>query len=174
MNSSIGLSTPVLKAYEETGRSSIPLDFHWSGRPSLSRGLPSIAENSTKVRVEKLEGLDSGQVAMDHTRSGSDLFVRIDPGEEIHEALQRLADKVGFDAAAITSGIGRTRDNLYGFMDGDGVGLGNCECGRRAFWYCLCAIVRSRRSELYARAIVADANDFRCTHGTRGALHDTS
>ncbi|MGB1777244.1 MAG: PPC domain-containing DNA-binding protein [Candidatus Thalassarchaeaceae archaeon] len=121
MNSSIGLSTPVLKAYEETGRSSIPLDFHWRGGPSLSRGLPSIAENSTKVQVEKLEGLDSGQIAMDHTRSGSDLFVRIDPGEEIHEALQRLADEVGFDAAAITSGIGRTRDNLYGFMDGDGV-----------------------------------------------------
>ena len=34
---------------------------------------------------------------------------------------QRLADEVGFDAAAITSGIGRTRDTLYGYMNEDGV-----------------------------------------------------
>jgi len=49
------------------------------------------------------------------------LFVRIDPNEEIHESLQSLADKVGFDAAAITSGIGRTRENIYGYMDEEGV-----------------------------------------------------
>jgi predicted DNA-binding protein with PD1-like motif len=47
--------------------------------------------------------------------------VRIDPDEEIHASLQSLADKVGFDAAAITSGIGRTRDNLYGYMNEQGV-----------------------------------------------------
>ena len=58
---------------------------------------------------------------MEWTRSGEDLFVRIDPDEEIHASLQSLADKVGFDAAAITSGIGRTRDNKYGYMNGDGV-----------------------------------------------------
>ena len=51
---------------------------------------------------------------MEWTRSGEDLFVRIDPGEEIHASLQSLADEVGFDAAAITSGIGRTRENMYG------------------------------------------------------------
>ena len=55
--------------------------------------------------------------SMEWARSGEDLFVRLDPGEEIHAALQSLADKVGFDAAAITSGIGRTRDTLYGYMD---------------------------------------------------------
>ena len=58
---------------------------------------------------------------MEHTRSGSDLFVRLDPGEDIHETLQNLADEVGFDAAAITSGIGRTRDNIYGYMNEEGV-----------------------------------------------------
>ena len=58
---------------------------------------------------------------MECTQSGEDLFVRIDPGEEIHESLQSLADKVGFDAAAITSGIGRARDSIYGYMDEQGV-----------------------------------------------------
>ncbi len=58
---------------------------------------------------------------MEWTRSGEDLFVRIDPNEEIHKSLQKLADEIGFDAAAITSGIGRTRENIYGYMDDDGV-----------------------------------------------------
>ena len=47
--------------------------------------------------------------------------MRLDPGEEIHTALRKLADDLGFDAAAITSGIGRTRDNQYGYMDEEGV-----------------------------------------------------
>ena len=58
---------------------------------------------------------------MEWTRSGDDLFVRLDPDEEIHSTLQNLADKVGLNAAAITSGIGRTRDNLYGYMNEQGV-----------------------------------------------------
>ena len=58
---------------------------------------------------------------MEHTRSGSDILVRLDPGEEIHTALKELADNLGFDAAAITSGIGRTRDNSYGYMNEEGV-----------------------------------------------------
>ena len=58
---------------------------------------------------------------MEWTRSGEDLFVRIDSGDEIHASLQRLADEVGFNAAAITCGIGRTRDTLYGYMNEDGV-----------------------------------------------------
>ena len=58
---------------------------------------------------------------MEWTRSGEDLFVRIDPNEEIHASLQSLADQVGFDAAAITSGIGRTRETIYGYMDEDGI-----------------------------------------------------
>ena len=58
---------------------------------------------------------------MEWTRSGEDLFVRIDPNEEIHTSLQSLADEVGFDAAAITSGIGRTRENMYGYMNEEGV-----------------------------------------------------
>ena len=58
---------------------------------------------------------------MEWTRGGDDLFVRLDPDEEIHSTLQNLADEVGFNAAAITSGIGRTRDNLYGYMNEQGV-----------------------------------------------------
>tara|TARA_B100001113_G_scaffold326002_1_gene298624 strand:- start:1801 stop:2229 length:429 start_codon:yes stop_codon:yes gene_type:complete len=58
---------------------------------------------------------------MEWVRSDDDLFVRIDPDEEIHESLQSLADEVGFDAAAITSGIGRARDNIYGYMDEQGI-----------------------------------------------------
>ena len=58
---------------------------------------------------------------MEHTRSGSDVLVRLDPGEEIHASLKTLANDLGFDAAVITSGIGRTRDNQYGYMDGEGV-----------------------------------------------------
>ena len=58
---------------------------------------------------------------MEWARSGNDLFARIDPGEEIHQTLQSLANEVGFDAAAITSGIGRTRDTLYGYMNEEGV-----------------------------------------------------
>ena len=58
---------------------------------------------------------------MEWTRSDEDLLVRIDPGEEIHASLQQLADEVGFNAAAITSGIGRTRNNEYGYMNNDGI-----------------------------------------------------
>ena len=58
---------------------------------------------------------------MEHTRSGSDILVRIDPGEEIHTAPKELAADPGFDAGAITSGIGRTRENQYGYMDAEGV-----------------------------------------------------
>ena len=58
---------------------------------------------------------------MEHTRSGSDILVRIDPGEEIHTALKKLADDLGFYAAAITSGIGRTRENQYGYMNEEGI-----------------------------------------------------
>ena len=58
---------------------------------------------------------------MEHTRSGSDILVRIDPGEEIHTALKKLADDLEFDAAAITSGIGRTRKNQYGYMNEEGI-----------------------------------------------------
>ena len=58
---------------------------------------------------------------MEWTRSGNDLFVRIDSGEEIHATLQNLADEVGFNAAAITSGIGRTRETVYGYMNEAGL-----------------------------------------------------
>jgi len=54
---------------------------------------------------------------MDWTRSGDDIFIRLDPGEEIHASIREVAEKEKIDAAAITSGIGRTRNNAYGFMN---------------------------------------------------------
>ena len=35
--------------------------------------------------------------------------------------LSSVSQTIGFDAAAITSGIGRTRDSTYGYMDDDHV-----------------------------------------------------
>ena len=58
---------------------------------------------------------------MEWTVSGEDIFVRLDPGEEIHASLGSLAEKIGIDAAAITSGIGRTCENVYGFMNNEGI-----------------------------------------------------
>ena len=77
-------------------------------------------EIPTILKGRPLNGL-KGAEGMEHTRSGSDILVRLDPGEEIHAALKELADDLGFDAAAITSGIGRTRDNQYGYMNEEGV-----------------------------------------------------
>jgi len=57
---------------------------------------------------------------MEWTRSGDDLFIRLDPGDEIHSSLRSLAEELAIDAAAITSGIGRTRNNNIGYMDDDG------------------------------------------------------
>ena len=34
---------------------------------------------------------------MEHTRSGNDVLVRLDPGEEIHASLKALANDLGFD-----------------------------------------------------------------------------
>ena len=58
---------------------------------------------------------------MEWTTSGDDVFLRLDPGEEIHASLQALAEKIDLNAAAVTSGIGRVRASVYGFMDDDHV-----------------------------------------------------
>ena len=75
----------------------------------------------TKQNERHPHGPSSSAGSMEWTQSGDDVFVRLDPGEEIHAALQSLADSMGFDAAAITSGIGRARDSTYGYMDDDHV-----------------------------------------------------
>jgi predicted DNA-binding protein with PD1-like motif len=54
---------------------------------------------------------------MDWTRSGDDLFLVLEPGEEIHTSIRALAVERDLKAAAITSGIGRTRMNVHGYMD---------------------------------------------------------
>ena len=58
---------------------------------------------------------------MEWTTSGDDIFLRLDPGEEIHQSLQKVADALNLNAAAVTSGIGRVRASVYGFMDDDHV-----------------------------------------------------
>ena len=57
---------------------------------------------------------------MEHSRIGRELFVRLDKGEEIHESIRALSEQ-GISAAALTSGIGRVRDTVIGFLDSEGV-----------------------------------------------------
>jgi predicted DNA-binding protein with PD1-like motif len=96
----------------------LPIVPMWGLLLPLNR-FPIIPEITVGLR--EVEIVWSTGLPMEHTRSGSDLLVRLDPGEEIHTSLKELADDLGFDAAAITSGIGRTRDNEYGYMDENGV-----------------------------------------------------
>jgi predicted DNA-binding protein with PD1-like motif len=58
---------------------------------------------------------------MEHTRSGSDIFLRLDPGDEIHASIQKTCRIEGVSGAAITSGIGRVRDTDIGFLGDDSV-----------------------------------------------------
>tara|TARA_B100000959_G_C14987291_1_gene626186 strand:+ start:3258 stop:3695 length:438 start_codon:yes stop_codon:yes gene_type:complete len=57
---------------------------------------------------------------VEHVRVGQDVFVRLDKGEELHASIRRLGEQ-GISTAAITSGIGRLRDTVIGFLDEDGV-----------------------------------------------------
>ena len=58
---------------------------------------------------------------MDFLRSGDDIMIRLDPGEEIHTAIQSLCADLGIIGAALTSGIGRIRDTDIGFLDANGI-----------------------------------------------------
>ena len=58
--------------------------------------------------------------SMEFSRQGRDVFVRLDPGDELHESLRSLSQH-GITAAAITSGIGRVLETEIGYLDGDGV-----------------------------------------------------
>ena len=57
---------------------------------------------------------------MEHRRFGRDLFVRLDKGEGLHDAIRSLINH-GISTAAITSGIGRIRGTEIGFLDSDGI-----------------------------------------------------
>ena len=46
--------------------------------------------------------------------------MRLDKGEELHDAIRSLGDH-GINTAAITSGIGRIRETVIGFLDSDGI-----------------------------------------------------
>tara|TARA_B100000575_G_scaffold286693_1_gene283807 strand:+ start:1265 stop:1702 length:438 start_codon:yes stop_codon:yes gene_type:complete len=57
---------------------------------------------------------------MEYRRFGRDLLVRLDKGEELHDAIRSLSND-GISTAAITSGIGRVRGTEIGFLDSDGI-----------------------------------------------------
>ena len=57
---------------------------------------------------------------MDYRCFGRDLLVRLDKGEELHDAIRSLGDH-GINTAAITSGIGRIRETVIGFLDSEGI-----------------------------------------------------
>jgi len=57
---------------------------------------------------------------MQHLRSGNDVFVRLDEGEEIHASIQSLCVDLSITGAAITSGIGRVREVDFGYLDEGG------------------------------------------------------
>ena len=57
---------------------------------------------------------------MDHRRSNENVFVRLDPGEELHDSLQEVARVEGIGAAAVTSGIGRVENALIGHLNAQG------------------------------------------------------
>jgi len=58
---------------------------------------------------------------MEHTRSGSDIFLRLDPGEELHASIQAVCATEGIGSAVVTSGIGRVRDVDIGYLGDDGI-----------------------------------------------------
>ena len=58
---------------------------------------------------------------MEHTRSGSDIFLRLDPGDEIHASIQAVCEMEMVSGAAITSGIGRVRDTDIGYLGEDSI-----------------------------------------------------
>jgi hypothetical protein len=62
-----------------------------------------------------------GAKGMEHTRSGSDIFLRLDPGDELHESIQAVCVSEGVSGAAITSGIGRVRATDVGYLGDDSV-----------------------------------------------------
>ncbi len=52
---------------------------------------------------------------------GSDLFVRLDPQEEIHTLLKEVFSTQGARSGAVTSGIGRVQNVDIGYLDEHGV-----------------------------------------------------
>ena len=59
-------------------------------------------------------------MGMEHRRVGRDVFVRLDAGDEMHASIRELSAH-GISAAAITSGIGRIRNTVLGYLDAGGV-----------------------------------------------------
>ena len=75
---------------------------------------------STILKGSPLNGRE-GAKGMEHTRSGSDIFLRLDPGDELHASIQEVCQSEGVSGAAITSGIGRVRDTDIGYLGDDGI-----------------------------------------------------
>ncbi len=58
---------------------------------------------------------------MEQGRWGEHLFLRLDPGDEIHASIQAAIISENEIAAALTSGIGRIRDIDVGYLDEEGI-----------------------------------------------------
>ena len=116
MNKADGLLDPLFLLQVFTARRRQNVGLSASGAR-----IPSVRRSPERTALGFIQAPLHNPPFMQHTRSGSDILVRIDPGEEIHTSLKKLADDLGFDAAAITSGIGRTRENQYGYMNEEGV-----------------------------------------------------
>jgi predicted DNA-binding protein with PD1-like motif len=54
---------------------------------------------------------------MEWTTLGSDIFVRLNPGDRLVESLTAVADQAAFRAAAIVSGVGMLDGIELGFFD---------------------------------------------------------
>lgn len=47
---------------------------------------------------------------------GRDLFIRLDPGDELHASLRAVVAENGEMSGAVTAGIGRIRDVEFGYL----------------------------------------------------------
>lgn len=57
---------------------------------------------------------------MQYKRSGSNIAIKLDPGEEIHEAICDICAREGVQSGFIVSGIGRLVDPELGYVDDSG------------------------------------------------------
>jgi uncharacterized protein len=64
-------------------------------------------------------GLHDGGVPVEWESRGTELFIRIDPGEPLVATVARIAEEVPFRLAALTSGVGMIQAVRLGFFDAD-------------------------------------------------------
>jgi len=101
---------------EKNGSGRLPNDVLEASTAERTLILPALQENHLGWH----SSVGARCMSMEFSRQGRDVFVRLDPGDEMHESLQSLAQH-GITAAAITSGIGRVGEIEMGYLDREGV-----------------------------------------------------